>query len=78
MSIEQVKEFIEKMKTDEAFRQKVMAVEDAAGRIACIQSEGFDCTAEEINEAVCEVNNYPVRGGIIQDHLHIQHFMPGH
>jgi predicted ribosomally synthesized peptide with nif11-like leader len=52
MSVEQAKAFIEKMKTDEAFREKVMSIEDAAGRIACIQSEGFECTEEEINEVV--------------------------
>ena len=54
MSAEQAKAFIEKMKTDEAFREKVMSIEDAAGRIACIQSEGFECTEEEINEVVQE------------------------
>ena len=52
MSVEQAKAFIERMKSDEAFREKVMAIEDAAGRLACIQGEGFDCEAEEINEAV--------------------------
>ena len=54
MSVEQAKAFIERMKTDEAFREKVLAIEDAAGRIACIQGEGFDCTAEEINEGAQE------------------------
>jgi predicted ribosomally synthesized peptide with nif11-like leader len=54
MSVEQAKAFIEKMKTDEAFREKVMSIEDAAGRIACIQSEGFECTEEEINEVAQE------------------------
>ena len=51
MSVEQAKAFIVRMKTDEAFREKVMAIEDAAGRIACIRGEGFECTEEEINEA---------------------------
>ena len=51
MSVEQAKAFIERMKTDDVFREKVMAIEDAAGRIACIRGEGLDCTVEEINEA---------------------------
>ena len=49
MSVEQAKAFIERMKTDEAFREKVMAIEDKEARIACIQAEGFECTEEEIN-----------------------------
>ena len=54
MSVEQAKAFIERLKTDEAFREKVMAIEDAAGRIACIRGEGFECTEEEINEVATE------------------------
>ena len=50
MSVEQAKAFIERMKADDAFREKVMSIEDAAGRIACIRGEGFECTAEEIND----------------------------
>ena len=50
MSVEQAKAFIERMKTDDAFREKVMAIEDAAGRIACIQNEGYACTEQEIND----------------------------
>ena len=51
MSLEQAKAFIERMKTDDAFREKVLAIEAVTGRLACIQAEGFDCTPEEINEA---------------------------
>jgi predicted ribosomally synthesized peptide with nif11-like leader len=50
MSVEHAKAFIERMKTDDAFRERVMAIEDAAGRIACIRGEGYDCTVEEIND----------------------------
>ncbi|NTU54158.1 MAG: Nif11-like leader peptide family natural product precursor [Chlorobiaceae bacterium] len=63
MSVEQAKAFIEKMKTDEAFREKVMNIEDAAGRIACIQNEGFSCTAEEINEVAHFGAEFGVVGG---------------
>mgnify|MGYP006291018715 CR=1 FL=1 len=63
MSVEQAKAFIERMKTDEAFREKVMSIEDAASRIACIQGEGFDCTAEEINEVSQEDSSQLAGGG---------------
>ena len=48
MSVDQVKAFIEKMKSDEAFRARVMAEEDVEARLALIGAEGFDCSAEEI------------------------------
>ncbi|MEI7824284.1 MAG: Nif11-like leader peptide family natural product precursor [Chlorobiaceae bacterium] len=50
MSVEQAKVFIEKMKSDAAFRNRVYAIEDVAGRLAFINNEGFACTAEEIQE----------------------------
>ena len=40
--------FIERMKSDEDFRAKVMAEEDVEARLALIGAEGFDCSAEEI------------------------------
>jgi len=48
MSKEAAQELIEKMKSDEAFRERVMAVEDVEARMALIGAEGFDCSAEEI------------------------------
>ena len=63
MSVEQAKAFIERLKTDEAFREKVMAIEDAAGRIACIRVEGFECTEAEINEVGTEGTSDGVAAG---------------
>ena len=51
MSVEQAKAFIERMKTDEAFREKIMATETPEARLSVIKDAGFECTAEEINEA---------------------------
>lgn len=51
MSQESVRAFIEKMKTDEAFREKVMAVDDVDGRIALARACGFDFTVEELRAA---------------------------
>lgn len=65
MSIEQAKAFSERMKTDEAFHEKVMAIDDAAGRIAFIQAEGFYCTAGEINEICVDIDS--IAGGTIGD-----------
>ena len=48
MSEEQAKAFVEKMRSDDAFRAKVMAEEDVEARMALIGAEGFDCSAEEI------------------------------
>ncbi|ABB23749.1 Nif11-like leader peptide family natural product precursor [Pelodictyon luteolum] len=50
MSVEQAKAFIEKMKTDEAFREKIMAIETPEERLGAIGAAGFECTGEEINE----------------------------
>ena len=48
MSEDQAKAFVEKMKSDEAFRARVMAEEGVAARMALIGAEGFDCSVEEI------------------------------
>ena len=48
MSVDQAKAFVEKMKSDVAFRARVMAEADLEARMALIVAEGFDCSAEEI------------------------------
>jgi predicted ribosomally synthesized peptide with nif11-like leader len=57
MSVEQARLFIERMKSDEAFAKRVMAIEDVAGRLACIQSEGFACNEAEIKEVLGELTD---------------------
>ena len=57
MSLDQARLFIEKMKSDEAFAKRVMAIEDVAGRLACIQSEGFACNEAEIKEVSGELTD---------------------
>jgi predicted ribosomally synthesized peptide with nif11-like leader len=57
MSLEAAKALIEKMKTDEAFAKKVMSVEDVTERVALINAEGFDCTAEEIKAVQSELSD---------------------
>jgi len=48
VSKEAAQAFVEKMKSDEAFRARVMAEEDVEARMALIGAEGFDCSADEI------------------------------
>ena len=68
MSAGQAQAFIETMKTDEAFREQVMAVEDVAARMELINAEGFACSAEEIEAvsgALADSELAGVTGGII-------------
>lgn len=70
MSIEVAKEVIEKLKTDEAFRTKVMAVEDLEERMKLIHDEGFDCTLEEVKEAAGNLSDddlESVAGGLASE-----------
>jgi predicted ribosomally synthesized peptide with nif11-like leader len=48
MSVDQAKAFVEKMKSDDAFRARVLAEDDMDARMALVRAEGFDCGAEEI------------------------------
>ncbi len=50
MSKEAVKQFIEKMSSDEAFAEKIVAGKDKEERLALAKAAGFDFTAGEFNE----------------------------
>jgi predicted ribosomally synthesized peptide with nif11-like leader len=67
MSQEQARACIEKMKTDEAFRAKVLAVEDVTARVALINAEGFECSEAEIEAVSAELSEAElnaVSGGV--------------
>jgi predicted ribosomally synthesized peptide with nif11-like leader len=57
MSLDQARLFIEKMKSDEAFAKRVMAIEDVAERINLIKCEGFNCNEVEINAVSSELSD---------------------
>ena len=57
MSLDQARAFIEKMKSDVAFKERVLAIEDVAERFNVINSEGFDCSEEEIKEVAGELSD---------------------
>ena len=68
MSAEQAHAVIEKMKSDGAFRAKVMAVEGVSARMEIIKAEGFACSPVEISEvsgALADDELAGVTGGII-------------
>lgn len=48
MSRKAAKAFVEKMKADASFRDKVMAVEDVKERMKLINREGFEVTMDDI------------------------------
>lgn len=48
MSQEQAKQFIERMKTNKAFRKKILAVESVAERLKLARDEGYECTAADL------------------------------
>ncbi len=50
MSKEAVKQFMDKMKQDEAFAEKIVAGKDKDERLAAARAAGFDFTAAEFNE----------------------------
>ena len=62
MSMNQARQFIERIKKDEAFREKVMAVEDVVERMNLAKEEGYDFTAEEIKNVSMELDDAELDG----------------
>jgi predicted ribosomally synthesized peptide with nif11-like leader len=52
MSIESAKQFLEKLKADEEFRNKVTAKETSEAKMEFATAEGFSFTEEEYKQAV--------------------------
>ena len=57
MSVDQARAFIEKMKSDEAFCDRIMAIEAVDARLAAARDAGFVFTETEINEVKSELND---------------------
>ena len=57
MSVDQARAFIEKMKSDEEFRDRIMAIEAVDARLAAASDAGFEFTEAEINEVKSELND---------------------
>ena len=70
MSLDQARAFFEKMKTNEAFRESIMAIENADAMLAATISEGFEFTDAELKDVHSELSDdelNSVAGGL--DHL---------
>jgi predicted ribosomally synthesized peptide with nif11-like leader len=52
VSIEHARLFIQRVRTDDEFRARILAARDGEARMDLIRSEGFDCTADEIAGAM--------------------------
>lgn len=57
MSIESAKKFMERMKTDEEFAQKITDCNGKEARMEAVKAEGFDFTPEELVEVSSELGN---------------------
>ena len=57
MSIESAKSYIERMKTDKEFAQKVIGCKDAEARTAFVKACGFDFTINELREETMELTD---------------------
>lgn len=57
MSSEATRAFVERMKSDEDFKARVMAAETVEARVGLINAEGFDCTAAEIEAHAAELGD---------------------
>ena len=55
MSVEQARKMIERLKTDEAFKARVMAIADLDGWLKLAAAEGFDCTKDELASVASEL-----------------------
>lgn len=56
MSIESAKAFIDRMKTDGDFRNRVTAAETVETRKAIVEAEGFTFSPEDINAEVDQLS----------------------
>lgn len=74
MSMESAKAFVERMKTDADFAQRVTACKSPESRIQLAKAEGFDFTSEEVKEASEELSEDDlelVSGGSIRSVIDI-------
>ena len=64
MSIESAKTYVERMKTDEEFRKKVLSIEDAGKRMKFVKMQGFDFSANEIKGVLAELEDSDLERGL--------------
>ena len=57
-----MKRLIERMDTDEVFRETMLAAPDVAARLELAAAEGFDVTVEEIESTSAALGDADLRG----------------
>jgi predicted ribosomally synthesized peptide with nif11-like leader len=57
MSLDQARAFIEKMKSDEAFRDRILAIEGIDARLAAASGAGVQVTESELKEVQSELTD---------------------
>ena len=62
MSIESAKAYIERVKTDEEFRDRVKSAEDKEARLALVKAEGFDFSVEDLSVVTGELSEEELDG----------------
>jgi predicted ribosomally synthesized peptide with nif11-like leader len=62
MSLEEARRLMERLSTDEAFREKILAVPDTAGRLELARAEGYSVTEEEVASASAELGDAELDG----------------
>lgn len=62
MTREAARAFVERMRTDEAFREKVPAVEGTEERLALVRAEGYDLTLDQLGEHANALRDACVEG----------------
>lgn len=62
MSIESAKAYIERLKTDEEFRDRLKSAEDREARLALVKAEGFDFNVEDLSVVTGEMSEEELDG----------------
>ncbi len=57
MSLDQARAFIEKMKSDEAFRERILAIENVDARLDAASGAGFQFTEAEVKVVQSELSD---------------------
>jgi len=57
MSVESAKAFLERLKTDEEFADRIVGFTDEQARMSFINKAGFTYSPEDIQKAAAEVSN---------------------
>jgi predicted ribosomally synthesized peptide with nif11-like leader len=68
MSQESAVALVERLRSDEEFRERVLAEDGAEARLELVRAEGYDCTAGEVaalDEALPDDALESVRGGFV-------------